>query len=54
MAELTIDQLIKIILGLLVVVVVISGLYLLFREKIFDFFKNLAPTPEIFRGLLHG
>ena len=38
--DLTISQLIKIILGVLVVVVVVSGLYF-FGSYISDFFKNL-------------
>jgi len=43
MSELTTGQLIKIILGILVVVAVITGLYLAFKDKIIDFFQNL-PT----------
>jgi len=45
MGELTIEQLIKIILGVFVVVVVVLGIYFIFKEKIIDFFKNL-PTGE--------
>ncbi|MBT4376001.1 hypothetical protein HOD29_01355 [archaeon] len=45
MAELTVNQLIKLILGVVVVVVVIGGLYLVFKNKIIDFFKNI-PTGE--------
>ena len=41
--ELTIGQLIKIILGILVVGVVIWGLYLFFTNYVLDFFKNI-PT----------
>jgi len=41
MSELTIGQLIKIILGALLVVVVAIGLYFFFRNSIIDFFKNL-------------
>jgi len=41
MAELTIGQLIKILLGVFVIVVVIVGLYFLFRGKILSFFKNI-------------
>ena len=40
MSELTIGQLIKIILGILVFVVVVLGLYLFFKNYVFDFFKN--------------
>jgi len=41
MAELTISTLIKIILGLIVVVAVVLGLYFIFKNQIIDFFKNL-------------
>jgi len=41
MAELTINQLIKIIIGIFVVVVVLGGLYLFFKDYVIDFFKNL-------------
>jgi hypothetical protein len=39
---LTIEQLIKIILGILVVIAVVIGVYLVFKEKIFDFFKGFS------------
>lgn len=42
MSELTTGQLIKIILGVLVVVAVALGLYLFFKDKIIDFFKGLS------------
>jgi len=38
----TIEQLIKLILGILVFVAVVIGLYLFFRDNIIDFFKNLV------------
>ena len=41
MAELTINQLIKIILGVFVVVAVVGGLYLFFKNSVIDFFKNI-------------
>ena len=41
MAELAINQLIKIILGVIVFVVVVSGIYLLFKNYFIDFFKNI-------------
>jgi len=41
MGELTISTLIKIILGLIVVVAVVFGVYLIFKTQIIDFFKNL-------------
>lgn len=43
MAELTIEQLIKIILGIFVVAAVVIGLYFFFRSSIIDFFKGLSP-----------
>ena len=41
MANLTVPQLIKIILGVFVVVAVVFGVVLFFRETVIDFFKNL-------------
>jgi len=41
MAELTVSTLIKIILGLMVVVAVVFGLYFIFKNQIIDFFKNI-------------
>lgn len=41
MAELTINTLIKIILGIVVVIAVVTGLYLGFKNSILDFFKNI-------------
>jgi len=51
MAELTINQLIKIIIGVFVIAVVIIGLYFFFRNYITGFFKNL-PGTDVFLGLL--
>jgi hypothetical protein len=42
MTQLTAEQLIKIILGIVVVVAVAAGVYLFFRNQIIDFFKNLS------------
>lgn len=42
MAELTINQLIKIIIGIFVVVVVVGGLIFYFRNSIMDFFNNIG------------
>lgn len=41
MPELEIGTLIKIILGIIVVVAVVTGLYLIFKNQIIDFFKNI-------------
>lgn len=53
--ELAIGQLIKIILGVLVVGVVIWGLYIFFTNYVIDFFKNIPTgdeTGEVILGLL--
>jgi len=36
------NQLIKLILGILVVVVVVGGIYLFFKYHVLDFFRNLG------------
>jgi hypothetical protein len=51
MAELTISQLIKIIIGVLVVVVVVAGLGYFFKDYVIDFFKNL-PTGKFVLSLI--
>ena len=40
--ELTIENIIKIILGVLVFVAVIMGLYVFFKDNVFDFFNNVG------------
>ena len=55
--ELSIGYTIKIILGILVIIAVVAGLYLIFKERIIDFFKNLpggnaTDTTKIFLSLL--
>jgi hypothetical protein len=54
MTQLTIEQLIKIILGVLVIVAVAAGIYLIFKTQIIDFFKNLSvETPSgVFMALI--
>ena len=50
---LEIEQLIKIILGILVVAAVVAGVYLLFKNNFFDFFKGVSTgKQEIFFALL--
>ena len=39
---LEVEQLIKLILGILVVVAVVLGVYLLFKNQVFDFFKGFS------------
>ncbi len=48
MAELTINQLIKIIIGVVVIVVVILGVYLFFKEYVLDFFQNVGGSESNF------
>jgi len=56
MANLTIPQLIKIIIGFFVVVIVGGGIYLFFKNYVIDFVKNLlggeTETPAFFLSLL--
>jgi len=51
---LTIEQLIKIILGILVFVAVVLGIYFFFRDYVIDFFKNLGgnETSKVIFGLI--
>jgi hypothetical protein len=43
MAELTINQLIKLIVGILVIVAVVWGVYFVFKNNVMDFIKNIGP-----------
>ncbi len=43
MSELTVGQLIKLIIGVLVFVTVVVGAYMFFKDKVFGFFNNV-PT----------
>ncbi len=53
MAELSINQLVKIILGILVVVAVVIALYFVFKDKIGGFFQNLpGDAPKLFLNLI--
>ena len=54
MAELTISQLIKIILGVLVFVVIFVALYFFFRDQVISFFKGFGgnSTGGVFLSLL--
>jgi len=44
MAELTINQLIKLIMGILVIVAVVWGVYYVFQNHVADFIKNIGPS----------
>ncbi len=52
--ELTIGNLIKIIIGVLVFVSVVVGIYFFFKDYVIDFFKNIGgnQTAEIVISLI--
>jgi len=52
--ELTISRLIKLIIGILVFIVVIVGLYMFFKNRVIDLFTDLPVEPnlELIRSLL--
>jgi len=52
MTQLTTGQLIKIILGILVVAVVVIGVYLFFKDYFIEFFKNMVGGGEVFLSLI--
>lgn len=53
MAELTINQLIKLILGILVVVAVVIGVYFVFKNQLAEFIKNIGSnTTKIILSLI--
>jgi len=43
------EQLIKLILGALVVVAVLVGIYFVFKNQIFDFFKGLGAWVSVLK-----
>jgi len=42
LSELTVEQLIKLILGIFVVVAVAAGVFFFFKNQVIDFFKGLS------------
>ncbi len=42
MADLTVENIIKIILGILVFIIVVVGAYFFFKNYVIDFFNNIA------------
>lgn len=53
MGELSISQLIKIILGILVFVAIVIALYFIFKDKIGNFFQNLpGSVPQQILGII--
>lgn len=52
MASLTINQIIKMILGAFLIVAVIVGIYLFFSGTVIDFIKNLMGDDEVTKFVL--
>jgi len=52
--ELTIENLIKIIIGILVFIAVVFGIYFFFKGSLIDFFNNFVPdkTEKIIISLI--
>lgn len=50
--ELTLENLIKIIIGVLVFVVVVLGIYLFFRTYVMEFFRGGNVTAEVILTLV--
>jgi len=50
--ELTLENLIKIIIGVLVFVVVVLGIYLFFRIYVIEFFRGGNVTAELILALI--
>lgn len=46
------EELIKLILGILVVVAVAIGISFFFKDKIIDFFKGISGTETFFLGVI--
>ncbi len=44
MAELTINQLIKLIVGIIVIAAVVWGVYYVFKDHLAEFIKNVGPS----------
>ncbi|HLC52937.1 MAG TPA: hypothetical protein VJK03_00170 [Candidatus Nanoarchaeia archaeon] len=47
MAELTTEQIVKIVIGVFVLIVVITGAYFIFKERIHGYFSGLAGNDEL-------
>ena len=47
MSELTTGQIVKIVIAVLVLVVVLSGVYLVFKDSIISYFTGFAPAHEV-------
>ncbi len=47
MSELTVSQLIKIIIGVFVVIAVVTGAYFIFKDNFFRFFDSLPGSEPV-------
>lgn len=52
MSELTIEQLIKIIIGVFVVIAVVVGLVFIFKDRLFSFIKNMPSNATAIKFIL--
>ena len=55
MSEMSINQLIKLIIGAVVIIAVLVGAYFVFKDKIFGFFDTISVNdslPKLFMGVL--
>lgn len=55
MSEMSINQLIKLIIGAVVIIAVLVGAYFVFKDKIFGFFDTISVNdslPKVFRSIL--
>lgn len=47
MSELTVNEIVKIVIGVLLLVVVIGGVYLVFKDRIVSYFTGFSPPHEV-------
>ena len=50
--ELTINQIIQIIIIVFVIVVVVGGVYIAFKEYIIPYIKNIGFSSKVFLGVI--
>ncbi len=50
--ELTINNLVKLIIGIFVFLAVVAGFYLIFKNKIIGLFNGLPEAAELFLSLI--
>ena len=54
MSEMSVNQLIKLIIGAVVIIAVLIGAYFIFKDKIFGFFDTISindSLPKLFLGI---